>query len=125
MRRRLAAASRGARRRSPRCLRALELPSLANAAPDDNVRTARRPSAPIWNELEKLDNPYQVVPCSALPATVDPLVQSTPGTRQIKGSSALGEGTPDSRRKSGVPLCWAPRMSRTPVPIPVGTLLPI
>src|SRR5882724_3993488 len=44
-------------------------------------------TAPIWNELEQmLDNPYSVALCSALPATVDPLVRNTPGTTQIPGS---------------------------------------
>src|SRR6266568_4004629 len=52
-------------------------------------------TVPIWNDLEQLlDNPYNVVPCSSLPATppagMDPvvwgLIRNTPGTTQITGS---------------------------------------
>jgi cytochrome c peroxidase len=44
-------------------------------------------TVPIWFELEQLlDNPYNVALCSALPATVDPLVRNTPGTTVITGS---------------------------------------
>ena len=44
-------------------------------------------TVPIWNEMEQLlDNPYNVALCSALPASVDPLVRNTPGTTFISGS---------------------------------------
>src|SRR4029434_9345965 len=34
-------------------------------------------TVPIWNELEQLlDNPYNVALCSALPASIDPLVRN-------------------------------------------------
>ena len=45
------------------------------------------PFTPTWNEMEQLlDNPYNVSLCSALPASIDPLVRNTPGTTQIAGS---------------------------------------
>jgi len=44
-------------------------------------------TVPTWNEMEQLlDNPYNVSLCSALPASIDPLVRNTPGTTQIAGS---------------------------------------
>src|SRR6266576_2089137 len=54
---------------------------------EPEVPLASLKEVPIWNELEQLlDNPYNVALCSALPASVEPLVRNTPGTTSIAGS---------------------------------------